>query len=536
MSELIGNLATSRNAMMAQLHALSAVSNNIANANTVGYKTEEVSFHTLISQPVGQYGAKGVEGSTATAVNRTMFHGMRAQTVTRAGQQGTLRPTERQLDIAVRGRGFFPVQSNLTQYGETLFSRSGSFSKDIIYDHDRPYLDPNSTNLPSIPENQNHSSGEIHLKDAGGNYLMAIPVDENGEAIGDPTESSLTVVAARFDHAGDLAPAATTKIRIQALVPSDGGRTRTEEDPDNPGQTVFGDEYGSSTTLYNPRGDTDEVIINWRREADAANKAPVFSVLVKQPVPNVGNVSTTLSSIEGTNTATLTRPNGTQTTVSTDKSNAAYYEVSTSGQVYYVQKQGASLEPSTESGEQHDEPFNEKIGNKLVSNFDLTLLDFESGDTPYNVTFDIEGSSGYAIDYSAYIPEKDGHSAGTLIDLSFDGEGYIRGEYNNGFEQRLYRLPLAYFRNNEGLNPKQSTAFEDNTLSGEANFYYPGSRSGGAGDTAPGVLVVKALETSATDIVFEFQKLIETQRAYQSTSRAFTIADELNKEAMNLKQ
>jgi flagellar hook protein FlgE len=91
-------ISSSLNAGVAGLAAnanrLAAISDNIANSSTNGYKRVETDFHSMvISAGSGKYSAGGVRSTTLRLID----------------QSGALVPTSNPTDIAVRGRGFFPV-------------------------------------------------------------------------------------------------------------------------------------------------------------------------------------------------------------------------------------------------------------------------------------------------------------------------------------------------------------------------------------------------------------------------------------------
>ena len=109
--------------------AVTAISNNIANSNTVGYKQTDVSFESFVTAATAGGGAAALNtggGVTATA----------ADLVT---QQGQLTQTASNTDLAINGAGFFVVSKTPTTGGvvnavansnPTLFTRAGSVTED----------------------------------------------------------------------------------------------------------------------------------------------------------------------------------------------------------------------------------------------------------------------------------------------------------------------------------------------------------------------------------------------------------------------
>src|SRR5579864_5387871 len=97
--------------------ALSTVSNNIANVNTVGYKQSETEFETLVTGT--GIDAAGNSGGVL-ALNRQLVD-----------QQGQLTQTSSPLDLAISGQGFFVTTSdatNITPTDPRSFTRAGSFT------------------------------------------------------------------------------------------------------------------------------------------------------------------------------------------------------------------------------------------------------------------------------------------------------------------------------------------------------------------------------------------------------------------------
>jgi flagellar hook protein FlgE len=109
---LFGMMRTSVSGMDAQANRLSTVADNIANSSTTGYKRASTEFSTLVLESGG---AAYESGSVETRVRIGV------------GDQGTLRFTTSVTDLAVKGNGFFLVN---TESGQTLMSRAGAFVKD----------------------------------------------------------------------------------------------------------------------------------------------------------------------------------------------------------------------------------------------------------------------------------------------------------------------------------------------------------------------------------------------------------------------
>jgi flagellar basal-body rod protein FlgG len=106
--------------MAAQQQRLDSVANDLANANTTGYKHGRVGFRDLIYEQAGRPAADGVRtGHGAAAVDAGKSFG-----------QGALQRTDRPLDVAIQGEGFLRVKlpdgrAALTRDGNLLVDGRG---------------------------------------------------------------------------------------------------------------------------------------------------------------------------------------------------------------------------------------------------------------------------------------------------------------------------------------------------------------------------------------------------------------------------
>jgi flagellar basal-body rod protein FlgG len=107
----------------AQQTRLSVISNNLANANTMGFKSGRAVFEDLLYQNVRQVGAQSSEG-TQLPTGLMIGTGVRTVATEKNHAQGNLVQTEGSLDLAIQGRGFFQV---LRPDGSLSYTRDGSF-------------------------------------------------------------------------------------------------------------------------------------------------------------------------------------------------------------------------------------------------------------------------------------------------------------------------------------------------------------------------------------------------------------------------
>ena len=105
---------------------LDVVGNNIANVNTTGFKGSGVVFQDVLSQTVQGAGA-GAPSADIGGTNPSQIGlGVSVGRISTNYSQGALQRTDREMDFAIRGDGFFTVEAA----GEQLFTRAGSLSLD----------------------------------------------------------------------------------------------------------------------------------------------------------------------------------------------------------------------------------------------------------------------------------------------------------------------------------------------------------------------------------------------------------------------
>lgn len=114
---MLEGLRAAATGMIAQQRRMDALSNDIANVNTVGYKHERTSFRELVSGPPGLGASQDVETGAGAA----------AGSAGRGWGQGALQSTGQPLDVAIEGDGFLQVR---LPDGRTALTRSGALQVD----------------------------------------------------------------------------------------------------------------------------------------------------------------------------------------------------------------------------------------------------------------------------------------------------------------------------------------------------------------------------------------------------------------------
>jgi flagellar basal-body rod protein FlgG len=120
-------LYTAATGMAAQELNVQVISNNIANLRTTGYKKQRAQFQDLIYDHVQRVGAQASDQGTIIPVGIDIGGGVKTVGTPRLMTQGTLSPTGGDLDIAIRGEGYFKIQLPDNTYA---YTRDGSFTTD----------------------------------------------------------------------------------------------------------------------------------------------------------------------------------------------------------------------------------------------------------------------------------------------------------------------------------------------------------------------------------------------------------------------
>ena len=115
-------LSTALTGMTAAETSIDVAGNNVANANTVGFKESSVNFATqfLQTQSIGSAPTSSRGGTNP----RQIGLGAKVAEITPKFTQGTIEISSNPLDLAIQGDGFFIVQG---PQGEQLYTRNGQF-------------------------------------------------------------------------------------------------------------------------------------------------------------------------------------------------------------------------------------------------------------------------------------------------------------------------------------------------------------------------------------------------------------------------
>lgn len=120
---MMRSLWTAASGMRAQQTNVDTIANNIANVNTVGYKSQEASFKSLLYQNLQSTSTNNAGENKPVAAEVGL--GTRTAAITSNFSQGNLTASTSPFACAIQGDGFFQVR---TPNGELQYTRDGSFN------------------------------------------------------------------------------------------------------------------------------------------------------------------------------------------------------------------------------------------------------------------------------------------------------------------------------------------------------------------------------------------------------------------------
>ena len=122
------NLAlwSAKTGLDAQNTQMAIIANNLANANTTGFKSQRAAFQDLMYQNIRQVGAQSTQ-NTQYPTGLSLGTGVRISATVKNYIQGSVLQTGGSLDLSINGLGLFQI---LLPDGTTAYTRDGAFSLD----------------------------------------------------------------------------------------------------------------------------------------------------------------------------------------------------------------------------------------------------------------------------------------------------------------------------------------------------------------------------------------------------------------------
>lgn len=529
---------------------MDVIGNNIANVNTVAFKSSSVTFSDILYQTTsnasGANATTGTGGVNAKQIGLGTTAAATKVSITSAGASET---TGNPFDIRLTDKNstnFFIVNNG----SENVFTRSGSF-----------YVD---------------GSGNLCMSSTG-YTVMGWQVDETTGEIRKDTVSALRIMQEKNLTS---APEATTQATIAGVldendtdVKNDAGRVMNLNFYDN-----LGYQYTAKFAIKST-GTDGKYTVELTSVLDSNNKN-IIADLDKQQIAQIfGDYqadatlgqyglskdyefknnkyvrkadnkefevdqtdSTLFKAADGTKVSITEIFSGITTTIANNIKN---------GTNNYKVKLDTKTGQATVTGE--------KTSYDLV--FDTSTGKFASigGDTPskmlnmsvlssgllnnngnfQNITVDFSqclnyengGKSTIGADAGATDGKTGkGRKLGAMTGIFIDTSGRIYGTYDNGNTELLGQIAVAQFSNASGLEKVGESCYRTTLNSGE--FDGIGVEISADGSS----MTTGELEMSNVDLSSEFTSMITTQRGFQANSRVITTSDTLLEELVNLKR
>ena len=488
----ISGLSTNGNAM-------SVIGDNIANVNTIGYKSSRTTFQDVLAQSVATAsGTSQIGRGAALSSIDTLF------------QQGSFESTSNATDLAIGGQGFFIVspRAEETQYytraGQFRFDSEGYFINPEGYVGRGWALDDNGNDVGTL---QPVRLSAFTSPPEPTNAITAI-TNLNSQDASNSTNLFSTWDATAVAPIGDAAYGYQTSIRVYDSL----GRSHDV--------TVYydkaaGSEYDTGTNIEN----TWEYIVTSNPDDDLRT---AFAAADSRGILMRGTMAfnATTGALESQTAFVWDGAGGPDADASwipaTNFSSDGYPEVNAQFVTGVDQPIAAEFgSRSTTSA---------WVGGAAnVAAIAANGLPTSSWE-PQALT-----STQYASSSTTIYQTQDGYGTGFLENISVGTDGIMVGHYSNGQILNLFRVGIAKFNNQQALSKVGGNLWTATRESGDAITGHPG-------ENGLGRVSSNSLEQSNVDIAAEFVKMITTERGFQANSRIITTVDNMLQELINLKR
>ena len=495
---------------------MDVIGNNIANVNTVGYKTSNVTFQDLVYQTKanasGPNDNTGRAGVNAQQIGLGVSTGSIYSNVTGAGSAET---TGNPFDIRINGDSFFVVSDGSQQF----YTRSGAFTVDAngtlcMSSNGYTVMGYDVTGEPGaeqintsslVPLKVMSAKNKVSNPDATSKGYITGILDANSDALTQDTGQVIDMKL--YDNEGYRY---TVKYKIlpklnEAQEPVKGEYKLAVADMiDSNGNTIFRDKNtGESDTEY------------------ALAKIKFFSRML-----NSGDTAARGNSLTATNDKTeYGYPGTAYINVKFDTKTGAF--VSTEVDSNNTSTAGFNLNLQdllgniTDSSSDDADQIRSIPTDAFTENVEVDTTTMQNIDNKGTST--VNGGNG-GVDTT----EGSGWSVGKLSSISIGVDGKITGAYTNGQTKLLGQIVSAIFSNASGLEKTGDNLYSATMNSGDAIL---GDVTANGGSYASG-----ELEMSNVDLSSEFTSMITTQRGFQANSRIITVSDSMLEELINLKR
>lgn len=406
--------------LLANAGALAAISDNIANVNTVAYKRSSTLFDPLVKAD-----------SSAAAYNAG---GVRSRTRQQISLQGLLTATSSSTDVSVSGGGFFVAgtQPSVTgNSGSYLFTRSGSFLPD--------------------------ENGD--LVNSAGFYLQGWPVQDDGSVNANPSDLS-QLRSINVSAIGGTAQASTQlqfNANLRATDPIRAEVTAGTYDP-----TVTGSNMASYDASAGTGVEPNFVTSVQMFDSQGSLRTINFAFL-KSSTPNQWNVEAYMSPASDVVTGAGLVDGQLATGVVAFTSSGAFDPANST-------LPSALTFGAFDAGAPAAGAVNWASSTGVAAQ--SLALDFGGPSS----TGGLSQLDSPSVLISTAI---DGAVFGSLTGVEIDESGSVVAKFNNGVVRKVYQLPLATFANPNGLKAESGGAYRVTTESGQFTLQQAGSGNAG---------------------------------------------------------
>ena len=557
---LTSALYTGLSGLNANQFRIDVIGDNIANVNTVGFKSTRSLFQTQFARNFSLGSSPGErEGGTNPM---QIGLGSVLGAIQRDFSSGSIETTGMLTDLAIEGNGFFVLHSAT---GQEMYSRDGSFS--LSADYSLVSADGFKVQGYGVDENFNIVPGQLQgLEIPLGALNLAratqnVTFDGNLNAAGDAATSG-SVLLSQILSDGSGGPDATALTSLTNLY---DGTTQLYSNGDVitvTGVEKGGRELGETTFTVGVDGTTLGDFIAFLDESLGIQSggsipgSPGITIVNGQIVVE-GNYGSDNEIVIGpsdiVSSGTVQQPFAFQYDATATNGGHADGESVTTNFILYDSLGSPVrvsltmvLEQKATGGNTwrfymespDDSDIDLAIGTGIVA-YDTdgrvlsstgTQLSINRAGTgaadPMGFDIDLSNISSLADEFSTLVQTtQDGFAAGTLSAFAISEDGQIVGTFTNGLTRILGQVALATFTNPAGLSSITNNAFITGPNSGNPVITAPMSL--GAGRVLSG-----ALELSNVDLSKQFIGLITASTGFSAASRIITTSDELLQELL----
>lgn len=527
---LYGALFAGVSGLNAQSQSIGIISDNIANVNTVGYKTNSTKFSTLItSSTAGSHSPGGVRSLPSQQVN----------------VQGVLQGTANATDLGISGSGFFVANTSATGIAgsEYLFTRAGSFSPDEagnLVNSAGLYLQGWATDINGVPTATNldvlDQLQTVNVTGLNGNATPTSQIVNAANlpataAVGSTNTQTIQVfdslgVAHNVDFTWTKTATNTWSLDVSdARLAADNTTVTATTQVTARSITFNGDGTPSSITApalvigstIATTADAGAALANI--QAAGATQPQIDDVTISGAVDN-GDVHSV--TIAGTTVSYTVKTGDTTVNDIRDGLIAAINANTTVAALVTASANGAGVVRITADAN------NNPLTNTAAAT-DKTHVAWTTGSNASTVALNLgtvnknDGMTQLADTFSVNQVQQNGVQFGLFTGVSIDSEGIVEALFDNGEQVAIFKVPLVTFANPNGLQPRTGNSYVQSANSGP--FILRSAATGGAGRIA-----AATLEGSTVDIGSEFTNMIITQRAYSASAQIISTADEMLEE------